>query len=183
MDISNLGTIVAIIVGVYGIIHATFLVVRENLKERRKLIVYCEKTVEKWSKPTQEEISRSLVFMRSDPNYDAITIQVINNGNRPISVVSCGFDLSNGEKIQVAAKEVDLPRKIEVGEIISIPVWVESLRSELEYRDTKPRKIFKKLKSIRSINALKNIGSLIRHIRIGLPIYIDYVIEPDTEEE
>lgn len=177
MNLEKTGTIIAIIVGILGITQTLFQILKEIYKERRKIIVFCEKTIEKWPDEADSINPNTLAFLKElSPTYEAITIRAINNGRFPIVITKAGFHLTNGEKIEKTGKEIGLPKRIEVGESVSIPFRIATLQRDL----TEQPERFRTIKEIyRKILLFLN-EPRIGNYRFRSPIYIDYVYESET---
>ncbi len=176
MNLEKVGTIVAIVVGIFGITQTLFQILKEIRKERHKLIIHCEKTTEKWSDATDpiHPETRTLLEQLS-PTYDAITIHAINNGRFPIVIAKIGFDLSNGRKIEKAVRHDGLPKRIDIGESVSVPFMVTSLQRELTHQPEQYHRLKKMFRNIRLFQRHPRIGDY----RLHSPIYFDYV--PETK--
>lgn len=172
MNLEMVGTIVAIVVGIFGITQTLFQILKEIKKERHKLIIHCEKTAEKWSDATDPipPETRTLLGQLS-PTYDAITIRAINNGRFPIVITKVGFDLSNGRKIEKAVRRDGLPRRIDIGESVSVPFMVASLQRDLTHQPEKFHGLKKFFRNIRLFQRRPRIGNY----RFHSPVYFDYV--------
>ena len=170
MDINRLGTIVAILVGIFGVTHSIFLILRELMKERRKLIIYCEETSEKWTDKVKGESSQAIAIKQLAQAYDALTIRAINNSQRPIVIVAAGFYLDNGKKIEKTGEDIGLPRRIEDGESVTVPFGILWLQRELAEQFTKPNIAGRIFRNIRTFWDAPAIGDY----KFRSPFFFDY---------
>ncbi len=168
MDLEKLGTIVAIVVGVLSI----FQVVREVMKERRRVIIDCEEKDEKWAGITNDKNSIATNISQLSSTYKTITIHATNNDKRPITIIAAGFYLSDGGKVEKSGKDASLPKRLDYEEKISIPFPITSLQREIMEHRTKTSTIKIISKRIRKFLANPRIGIF----RFRSPIFIDYVV-------
>ena len=167
MDINELGTIVAIIVGIYGAIFSTFLFVRKTNKERRKIKVVCEEIIMDWPDTPDKIVDK----------YAAINVRGINISGRPVVIAAAGFHLSDRTIIEKIGDDANLPKKIEDGESIGVSFGIASLRNNLEIQ-THESGI---MNQIREVFKKNRFLSRIIDLRFCSPIYIAKSVDVDEE--
>ena len=168
MKLDQLGTIIAIIVGVYGIIHTTYLLIRGSLKERRKVKILCEETNEAWAEAIKSDSAYSVSLKQLSPTIPVLRIEAINSSPEPNIITAMGFYLSNREEIKPEVDDIKFPRRIEAGNSIYFTFRITELQSLIADKTYEPL-LSKFLNRIKK--RTEGIRKLISALRIRFPIY------------
>ena len=172
MKLDQLATIIAIMVGLYGIIHTTYLLIRGSLKERRKVKVMCEAVNESWAETIKQDSVYSVALRQLHPTTLVLRIMAINNSPEPIVLAAVGFYLSNREKIEPEIDDI-FPQKIEGGGSAYFVFRITKLQELISEKVDEPI-VSKFIKGIRSFGRTK---------QTDLSIYDSPVAEAKPEIE
>lgn len=167
MKLTEIGTIVAITVGIYSAILSTFLLFRKIRSDRRVVRVVCERTLEKWPEDSKTQ---------PIPKYAAITIRGINVSHRPVVIIAAGFILSDKSKNEKVGEEAGLPIKLGDGESVGITFGIASLERFLE----REIPIYKN-NSLKSY--IKKITGFLARTKFQSPIYFNGESTNNSEKE
>lgn len=188
MKLEELGIIVAIVVGIFGITQTVFQILRIIVKERRRIKVTCEETDEPWPDMEEDKNPQAIAIKQSTGKYKAITIRALNISQEPIIIVAAGFQLSNGRKIEFPNIDINHPTKIGYGENAIFSFGKASLAKQLAKQNPRPANInsyFILLDDMLPKILRRLWRGLVgmKDLRFRSPFYYDFVVDTKVKED